>query len=231
MGEKQDGTMTPSVAAFVVATVIVAVVGVGVAQAAVSADLEARYDATGSTDRPGQEIFVTGELAVEGESAVEPRIIVRPSPNTVLDADTVEVFVQGGQTASFEYTTDGDAVVATTEEIPSGTAVRVEFAVYPVATPNASSFDAGTVEVRFNAPGGDRQIREFPVSTNATSPLYDSLESRNQRIDEQEDTIQSLESEVSRLGIWRIVGIVGVAIGILGALSAVVISRRSKPPV
>jgi hypothetical protein len=179
---------------------------VTVATAAVGGNLSAEYDANASTDTPGREIVVSGTFEVTGENAVNSRITVQPAQETVIDADTVEVFVEGSRSVDFQRQTQSSGVVYTADEIPSGTTLEVQYVVYSKGT-STSDVTAGTVEFQFESSGAT-QTEEF----SASADLSNSPQARASQLD---DRVAELESRLSVDWQLRFFILFGVAIVVL----------------
>jgi hypothetical protein len=183
---------------------------VTVATAAVDGELSAEYDADASTDTPGREIVVSGTLEVTGESAVNPRINVQAASGTVLDADTVEVFVEGSRAVDFQRQVRPNAVAYTADEIPSGTTLEVRYVVYPKGT-NRTNVTAGSIEFQF-ASSGARQAQGF----SATSDLSNSPQAR---VPQLEERVSELEERLGANWRLRFFALLGVAVfGLAGTV-------------
>lgn len=189
---------------------------VTVATAAVDGNLSAEYDANASTDTPGREIVVSGTYEVTGENAVDPSITVQPAQETVIDADSVEVFVEGSRSVDFQRRTQSDGVVYTADEIPSGTTLEVRYVVYPKGT-DATDVTAGTVEFQFES-SGTTQTEEF----SASADLSNSPQARASQLD---DRVVELESRLS--ADWRLRFFILLGIAIVSLLGTIFALRDS----
>jgi hypothetical protein len=187
----------------------------------VGGSLSAQYDADASTDTPGREIAVTGTFEVTGENAVNPEIAVRAARGTVLDADTVELFVEGDRTVDFQRQVRPNAVVYRADEVPSGTTLEVRYIVYPKGT-SGTNITAGNVRFQFTS-GGAQQTQAF----SATADLSDSPQVR---VSQLEDQVSELESRAG--ANWRLRFFVLLGIAILALAGTVFVMRDSDdaPP-
>lgn len=194
---------------------------VNVATAAVDGNLSGEYDASASTDTPGREIVVSGTFEVTGENAVDASITVQPAQETVIDADSVEVFVEGSRSVDFQRRTQSDGVVYTADEVPSGTTLQVRYVVYPKGT-DTTDVTAGTVEFQFESSGAT-QTEEF----SASADLSNSPQARASQLD---DRVAELESRLSvdwRLRFFILLGI--AIISLLGTIFALRDSGSGPP--
>lgn len=168
----------------------------GVVAAAVSGSFSATYDGYGdeSTEAPGHEIAIDGQLEVTGDPAVNPTVVITASDTTVLDTESVRVFVEGDRSINFEQTYRAGEVRLTADEIPSGTTIRVEYRTYYIGNAESDSVTAGEVEVNYDRPGGERVRESFQAETTLENRPEDLLTTINSS--EQQSTVQQLLSYI-----------------------------------
>ncbi|KAB1190648.1 MULTISPECIES: hypothetical protein [Haloferax] len=193
----------------VVVAAVVLLAGAGLATAAVSGSFETSYDGwddESDTETRGHEIQVAGTVEVTGDAAVSPRIVVRGADQTVLDQESVQVFVDGERSIQFDRSVENSRVVYHADEIPSGTTLRVQYNSYYIGGAESGEVNVGAVEVFYDTPSGDSQRNTF-TATN-------SLENR------PESVISGLESELNTGGTLTTVQ---EALSYAGALFVLVI--------
>lgn len=136
----------------------------GIAAAAVSGSFSAEYDGWDDGDDAdvvGHEIQVEGTLTVSGDSLVRPRIVVRPGEYTVLDYETVSIFVEGDRSIQFDKAFRQQSVEYQAEEVPAGTELRIQFVAYYVGGAPSADVEASRVNVFYRTPSGDDQREVF----------------------------------------------------------------------
>lgn len=161
--------------------------GASIATAAVAGDFSSSYDGynDGSeTSVSGHEIQVTGTLEFSGENAVDPTIVVRPTGNTVLDDENVELLQPGGSSIDFNRNYVEGGVRYTAQEIPSGTELELDFVVYPVSGLEQSQIKSAEVVVRYETPGGSSERKRIDVTTELgnTPPKVINSQQRGQQM-------------------------------------------------
>lgn len=174
----------------------------GVAAAAVQGNFTSSYDGydDGSdTDVPGHEIKVSGTLEFSGESAVEPSVTVRPSENTVLADDSVELLQSGESTVDFnkQFITDGVRYTAT--EISSGKEFELSFVVYPTSGLDQSEIKSSEVVIEYETPSGEPVTKREDVTTTLDNTPAQII--NNQQSEEELNLI-----------IWVLAGIGGLTL-------------------
>jgi hypothetical protein len=189
---------------------IILPLGAGSAEAtSVSMEFSSQYDGDQESELPGREISVDGQLTFQEENAVNPRITISSSDQTVIDQETISVFVEGEAPVetSVDLTGDG-AVVTTNGPIPEGTTVSIGFLLYPRGTGDVNVTSA-TVRADFESPGG--------VSGSDSTDITTTLEGGPQ------DRIEDLEAQMQEGGDDEPITILGIPlIWIGGAIGAVV---------
>ncbi len=198
----------------VIAVLILLLSTATIATAAVTGSLSAEYDADASTDTDGREVIVSGTIEITGENAVNPQIAVQDSRATVLDPSTVELFVEGSRSVDFQRQVRSNAVVYTADEVPSGTALEIDYVVYPKGT-DETNVTAGTVELQFESSGA-RQVREL----SATADLSSSPQARMPQLEER---VSELESRIDTN--WRLRFFILLGVAVLGLAGTVLIMR------
>ncbi len=198
---------------------ILVISGSGIVSAAVSGDFTTTYDGYDdgeSSDAPGHEIAHNGQLEVTGDSAVDPVIVVKAAPHTVLDTESVQVFVEGEQSIQFEKTFEAGEVHLSTDEIPSGTTIRLEYRTYYIGGSDSASITASEVDFNYQRPGGDRTRETFEVDA--------TLENR------PEEFVAEANSESQLSQIQRILSYVGGGAVVLLLLGLVMKAVSSDDP-
>lgn len=140
--------------------------GSGIVAAAVSGTFSATYDGYDdgeSSEAPGHEIAIEGQVEVTGESAVNPTIIIHGAQHTVLDTASVQVFVEGDRSIQFDRSYSEGEVRLSADEIPSGTTLRVEYRTYYIGGADSPTMNVGQVQFDYNRPGGDRTRETFDI--------------------------------------------------------------------
>lgn len=213
-------TWTKRQTALVIGLLCIFVIGgSGIVSAAVSADFTTTYDGYDdgeASDAPGHEIAHKGQLEVTGKSAVDPVIVVKAAPHTVLDTSSVQIFVEGQQSIEFDKSFEAGEVRLSTDEIPSGTTIRLEYRTYYIGGSDSSSITASEVEFNYDRPGGDRTRETFEVDA--------TLDNR------PEEFVQAANSDSQLTLIQRILSYVGGAAIVLLLLGLVVKAIGSDPP-
>ena len=176
------------------------------------------YDDSG-TDRPHM-VSVEGDFTITGENAQNVQITVEPGQQMVLDQGSVEAFVAGDRDVSFDQSNRESRVLLTTDEIPSGTTIQVNFETVFVGGATTNELNGGTVTVSYETPGGTEGEESFDAQTDMSA-------SADNRID-------SLQSEISGMEDWRLIGIAGGAFGAFGIIGMILLylrcCREDNPP-
>lgn len=170
------------------------------------------YD-DGGTDRP-HAVSVEGDFTITGEDAQNVRITVTPGQRMVLDQSSVETFVEGDQAVSFDKTNRGNQVILQTDEIPSGTTIQINFDTVYVGGTTTNELNAGSVTVSYETAGGTEGEESFDAPTDMSASA--------------DNRISSLQSEISGMQNWRLIGIGGGVFGILGIIGMIVLYRKLK---
>lgn len=170
------------------------------------------YDDDG-TDRPNV-VTVEGEFTITGEDAQNIEVTVAPGQQMVLDQGSVEAFVEGDKEVSFDQTNTGSRVILQTDEIPSGTTIQVNFEAVFVGGTGAEELNAGAVTVAYETAGGTEGEESFDAPTDMGASA--------------DNRITSVESEISGMQNWRLIGIGGAVLGVLGIISAIVLYRKLR---
>lgn len=126
----------------------------------------------------GNQVNIEGQMTFEGENAVNPAISVESAQWTVLDASSVQVFVEGDRSVEFVTIPQEDAVVLNTEEgmIPSGTTLRVEFSAYLTGGTADNEVNAATVDVEYETPGGTPGDESFEVPVDTSNSAINIIQ-------------------------------------------------------
>lgn len=126
----------------------------------------------------GNQVNIEGQMTFEGENAVNPAISVESAQWTVLDASSVQVFVEGDRSVEFVTIPQEDAVVLNTEEgmIPSGTTLRVEFSAYLTGGTADNEVNAATVDVEYETPGGTPGDDSFEVPVDTSNSAINIIQ-------------------------------------------------------
>lgn len=126
----------------------------------------------------GNQVNVEGQMIFEGENAVNPAISVESAQWTVLDASSVQVFVEGDRSVEFVTIPQEDAVVLNTEEgmIPSGTTLRVEFSAYLTGGTTDDEVNAATVDIEYETPGGTPGDSSFEVPVDSSDSAINIIQ-------------------------------------------------------
>jgi len=138
----------------------------GIAAAAVSGSFTATYDGynTQQTDARGHEIGVSGELEVTGDSVVQPQIYIKGADHTVLDTNSISVFVEGDRSLEFTRHYQAGQVVLTTDEIPTDTTIRIQFNTYFVGGTDTAQITAGQIDITYDTPSGASERKSYSPS-------------------------------------------------------------------
>lgn len=170
------------------------------------------YDDDG-TDRPNV-VTVEGEFTITGEDAQNVEVAVAPGQQMVLDQGSVEAFVEGDREVSFDQTNTGSRVILRTDEIPSGTTIQLNFEVVFVGGTSMDELNAGAVTVAYETAGGTEGEGSFDAPTDMSASA--------------DNRITSIQSEISGMQTWRLVGIGGGVFGVLGIAIAIVLYRKLR---
>ena len=166
-------------------------------------------------------INVEGGLTVDGEDAQNVRITISSGNRMILNQSSVDPFVEGERDISFDRRNDERRVILTTDEVPSGTTIRIDFDVVYVGGSDEDELNAGTVNIEYETAGGTEGEDSFTAQTDMSTSA--------------DNRIGALQSEVDALGNWRLIGIGGGIFGVLMLLVAIVLylrcCREDKPPV
>ena len=163
------------------------------------------------TDRP-HVVSVEGEFTLTGENAQNVQVTVSPGQRMVLDQGSVEAFVEGDREVVFDKTNRGNQVVLRTDEIPSGTTIQVNFEAVYVGGTTTNELNAGSVAVSYETAGGTEGEESFNVPTDMSASA--------------DNRIGALQSEISGMQNWRLIGIAGGVIGVLGIIGIIVLYRK-----
>jgi hypothetical protein len=204
----------------VVATLFSSVfAGVAAANIEVSGEFDGTLAGYGEDAETPNEITVDGQFTVEGETAVDPEIVIEGTDAAVLDTDSIEVFVEGSQSISFDrqYRAGEVRLTPAEGEIPAGTTIRVEFATYFTGGTTADTIDAGTATVSYETAGGTPGESSFTAQANASNS--------------PDNRIESLQSEIADgartslvMQVLAGIGALAIVVAVIGG--AVVIYRR-----
>lgn len=206
---------SPVIVLAVIAAVLIT--GAGVASAAVSGSFSSTYDGWNdgsNTDPTGHEIQTTGTIEFTGDSAVNPRIIVESGKHTLIDRDSVRVFVEGDRSIGFNRNEQKARTVFRTEEIPAGTTIRIEYTAYYTGGASEGNVTVGTVDARYETPGGESQQKSFTTENaleNRPEAVIGNLEQKLNR-GSQLSTAQEYLSYLGVLAIIYIVIRIGTAV-------------------
>lgn len=167
----------------------------------------------GETDRPNV-VTVEGEFTISGEDVQNVQVTVSPGQQTVLDQGSVEAFVEGDRDVSFDQTNRGSQAVLRTDEVPSGTTIRINFEAVYVGGTTTNEIDAGSVAISYETAGGTEEEESFDAPTDMSASA--------------DNRIGSLQSEISGMQNWRLIGIGGGVFGVLGIIGMIVLYRKLK---
>jgi hypothetical protein len=170
------------------------------------------YD-EGETDRP-HVVSVEGEYTVTGENAQNVQVTVEPGQQMVLDQGSVEAFVEGDREVSFDQSNRGNRVVLTTDEVPSSTTIQVNFDTVFVGGTTANELNAGAVTVSYETAGGTAGEESFAAPTDMSASA--------------DNRVNSLQSEISGMQNWRLIGIAGGVFGALGIIGMIVLYLKLR---
>lgn len=165
------------------------------------------------TDRPNI-VSVEGEFTITGEDAQNVQITVAPGQQMILDQSSVETFVEGDRDVSFDQNNLENRVVLTTDEIPSGTTIQVDFETVFVGGTTTNELDAGTVIVSYETAGGTEGEESFDAPTDMSASA--------------DNRVESLQSEISDMENWRLIGITGGAFGVIGIIGMIILSLKLR---
>lgn len=217
MSHRKRGTALGTVLALIM---VVLLVGLGSSLVAAQAiSVEGDFSGTlggygdSGTDRPNV-VSTSGEFTITGEDAQNTRVTVSPGQQMVLDQGSVEAFVEGDREVSLDQTNRGSQVILRTDEIPAGTTIQVNFETVYVGGSTTTELSAGSVNVNYETAGGTEGQESF----DATTDMSASADNR----------ISSLQSEISGMQNWRLIGIAGVVFGVLGILMTVVLFLKLR---
>lgn len=190
--------------------------GVAAADVEVTGELDGTLAGYGEDAEAPNEVTVDGQFTVEGETAVEPRIIIEGSDAAVLDTDSIEVFVEGSQSISFDRQYRAGEVRLTPEqgEIPAGTTIRVEFATYFTGGTGADTIDAGTVTVNYETAGGTPGEASFTAQADASNSADNRIDSLQSQIEDGDRTGLLMRALAGVGGLAIVVAIVGGAVAL-----------------
>ena len=183
-------------------------VGAGTALAAIQ--VEGNFDASlggygdeTNVDQRPNEIVVDGEFTVKGEDAQNVRIIIHSGQWTVLETDSVSVFVEGDAPVTFTEQVSPGTIKLTTDQIPAGTTVQLSFSTYFTGGTTNEKIDAGTVTVKYESLGGTANQKSFSVNTSMeTSPDNKIKEFQNEQ--ERSENTRLLTQGVAVVGGFAI---------------------------
>jgi hypothetical protein len=188
--------------------------------AAADVEVAGEFDGTlagyGDDAEAPNEVTVDGQFTVEGETAVDPVIVIEGTDAAVLDTDSIEVFVEGSQSISFDrqYRAGEVRLTPAEGEIPAGTTIRVEFATYFTGGTDADTIDAGTVTVNYETAGGTPGEASFTAQADASNSADNRIDSLQSQLEEGDRAGLLLQGLAGVGGLAIVVGIVGGAVGI-----------------
>lgn len=160
-------------------------------------------------------IEIEGELEFSGETANDVEILISPNQETVLDQSTVSVFTEGDRDISFDTTNhDSSVQQSANDEIQPGTTIQIDFQTVFVGGVSDDEITAATVEVEHRTDGGTWGEDSFDVTVDTTTSA--------------DNRISGLESDISDLENWRLIGIGGAAVAVIMTLVAAVIFLRFR---
>lgn len=194
----------------IVITLTVLTASAGIANAAVSGSFSSSYDgwhAGSNTDTRGHEIHVTGTIEVTGDSAVNPRIVIRGADDTILDQNSVQVFVEGDRSINFDRSTRESAVVYRADEVPAGTTLRVEYVSYYVGGADVGEVTVGTVNVNYETPGGSSQQKSFSTQNALENRPENVIDRLDQQVG-QGETLSTAQEFLSYVGLLAVIFVV-----------------------
>lgn len=209
----------------VVATLFSSVfAGVAAADVEVGGEFDGTLAGYGEDAETPNEITVDGQFTVEGETAVNPEIVIEGTDAAVLDTDSIDVFVEGSQSISFDrqYRAGEVRLTPAEGEIPAGTTIRVEFASYFTGGSTADTIDAGTVTVNYETEGGTPGETAFTAQADASNSSDNRIESLQSQLEEGDRAGLLMRGLAGFGGLAIVVGIVGGA--------AVIYRRRNSGP-
>jgi hypothetical protein len=198
--------------------------GVAAADVEVSGDFDGALAGYGESAETPNEITVDGQFSVEGETAVDPEIVIQGTDAAVLDTDSIEVFVEGSQSISFDrqYRAGEVRLTPTEGEIPAGTTIRVEFATYFTGGTTADSIDAGTVAVNYETAGGTPGEASFTAQSDASNSADNRIGSLQSQIEEGDQASLLIQGLAALGGLAIVVAVIGGAV--------VIYRRRNSDP-
>lgn len=167
----------------------------------------------GEADQP-HVVTIEGAFTIRGENAQNVQVTVSPGQQTVLEQSSVEAFVEGDRDVSFDQINRGNQAVLRTDEIPSGTTIQINFEAVYVGGTTTNELDAGSVAISYETAGGTEGEESFGAPTDMSASA--------------DNRIGSLQSEISGMQNWRLVGIAGGVFGALGIIGMVVLYRKLK---
>lgn len=210
-----------------VLSLVFLLVGSGVATAAVAGSFSSSYDGWGDSSSTGtgsEEIAVTGTIEVTGNAAVDPTVVVSGSEHTVLDASSVQVFVEGNRNIQLDRSIVGDQntgetrVIYQTEEIPSGTTLQVEYETYYKGNTGTevSEFVVGETEIAYELPSGEQQQDTFEATNTLESRPENIIADLEKQL-EKGDQVSQIRQYLSYLGgiavIYLVIKIIAGVVG------------------
>lgn len=170
------------------------------------------YGADAEQDLRPNAVVVDGEFTVEGENAQNVEIRVRSAEWTVLDTDSVSVFVEGDTSVEFEQRVEPGAVVLSTDEIPAGTTVRLSFDAVYTGGADADSIDAGTVTVSYESLGGTAGEQSFTANAGTADSASDRIAELENEIASSEDAGLLMQGLAAVGGLALVAGVVYAAV-------------------
>lgn len=192
--------------------------------AAVGGEFSSSYDAAADNEDPGRDIAVSGTIEFTGSNAVNPRIEIRETRETVLESSSVNVLV-GESAVDFSKRYGQESVILSTDEIPAGTEIRLEYDVYSKGV-DQSNISASNVIVHYETPEGESLSKEFTVYANLSnspsvrlndlSERNSQLQAENSQLQSQVETLQSGGGADWQMRFMVLLGL--VVIGIFGVL-------------
>lgn len=207
---------------FSVLLLLTLVSGIAVAQIQVVGDFNGTlggYGDEANEDLRPNEIVVDGEFTVQGEPAQNVEVIIQSAKWTVLNTNSVSVFVEGSESVAFDKRYSAGEVRLVTDRIPAGTTVQIAFSTYFTGGTKADEVEAGSVRVNYETLGGTADGRSFTADVTAA-------DSADNEISELRDKIASGES--AGLAIKVLAAIGGLAIVVL--VIYLIINYRDSGP-
>ncbi len=154
----------------------------GIAAAAVTGDFSATYAGFGddeSSNAPGNEITVQGQIEITGDAAIDPTIIIQGAQWSVLDTGSIEVLTEGDRSLSFDREYRGGELRLSTSEIPADTTLRIEYRTYYTGGADSRSITASEIQFNYDQPSADRTSETFQAEVSLDNRPEDFVEEVN----------------------------------------------------